>query len=130
MLAISKFNIATILLDTLYVFRTPETKIFLMPCILHLTAFFKIFCNKTSVPDVLFNKSFIPTWIIALSNWPSPSVGLIKKKRSFEVAQGRYLNLAVPSLNWLSKFDLIFRVKLVIISLKQLYYCYCELCCY
>ena len=77
MLEISKFNFAIKSLETSCVVRTLETNILLMPCILHLAAIFKIFCNKTSVPDVLFNKSFIPTWINAVSNWPSPSLGSI-----------------------------------------------------
>ena len=74
MLEISEFNCAIRSLETLWVFRTLETNILLIPCILHLALIFKIFCNKTSIPAVLF-KSFLPTWVIAVSNWPSPSVG-------------------------------------------------------
>ena len=74
-LEISKFNCPIRSLKTLWVFRTLETNILLIPCILHLALIFKIFCNKTSIPAVLFNKSFIPTWVITVSNWPSPSVG-------------------------------------------------------
>ena len=74
MCKISKFNFAIKSLETLCVFRTLGTNILLIPCTLHLAAIFKIFSNKICVPEVLFNRSFIPTWIIAVLNWPSPSV--------------------------------------------------------
>ena len=60
-LEIYKFTFAFKSLENLCVFRTIETNILFIPYILHLTAIFKIFCNKTSVPAVLFNKSFIPS---------------------------------------------------------------------
>ena len=60
-LEISKFNFAIKPLETLCAFRTLETNILLITCILHLAAIIKIFCNKTSIPALLYNKSFIPT---------------------------------------------------------------------
>ena len=61
MLEISKLNFPIKSLETLCVFRTLEANILLITCILHLAAIFKIFCNKTSIPAVLYDKSFIPT---------------------------------------------------------------------
>ena len=61
MLAISKFNFETTSLESLCICRTLETKLWLIPCVLHLAAMFRVFCIKPSVSVVLFNKSFIPT---------------------------------------------------------------------
>ena len=61
MLAISKFNLATTLFETLRVHsRTLEKKTFVIPCAMHLAVIFKIFCDKPPVPMKLFIKSFIP----------------------------------------------------------------------
>ena len=54
MLEISKFNFVIESPEILSEFRTLERNILLIPCILHLATIFKIFCNKTFVPVVLF----------------------------------------------------------------------------
>ena len=119
MLAISKFNFETISFETLCVFRTLEAKILLVLCILHLAAVFKILCNTTYLWCCLIIHLFLRELLLCQIDLLQMLVQY-KTRDHLKWHQENIWTWSLPFFNWLLKFDLLFSVKLSILSLTTI----------